>query len=120
MEMPKPSANMVEVFESVAPGGPEAEQRKMFGQPAAFVHGNMFMGLYGDVFQVRLGEPQRQALLQAGGTPFTVMGRVMKDYVELPETILGDRGQLEDWVHKAYAFAAALPGKQPKPARKAG
>ena len=85
MEMPKPSAKMVDLFESVAPGGPQAEQRKMFGQPAAFVHGNMFMGLYGDVFQVRLSEPDRKALIEAGGTPFTVMGRAMKDYVEVPE-----------------------------------
>ncbi len=115
MDMPKPSPETVRLFESVAPGGPEGETRKMFGQLAGFVHGNMFMGLFGDEFQVRLGKDDQLALLALGGQPFAPMGRVMKEYMLLPASILADRVQLESWVEKAYAFASVLPPKEPKP-----
>ena len=105
---------MVELFQSVAPGGPEAIERKMFGQPAATVHGHMFMGLFGDVFQVRLSDADARVALEAGAAPFAPMGRTMTGYYVLPETILADRAQLTGWIAKAYANAAAFPPKEAK------
>ncbi len=35
---------LVERFSCLSPGGPEAEARKMFGFPACFLRGNIFMG----------------------------------------------------------------------------
>jgi TfoX/Sxy family transcriptional regulator of competence genes len=115
MEMEKPSERMVYLFQSVAPGGPEAVERKMFGQPAATVHGHMFMGLFGDLFQVRLSDADGKQVLAAGATPFAPMGRTMAGYYVLPESILADREQLLSWIERAYANAAAFPAKEPKP-----
>ena len=38
---------LIETFDAVLPGAP-AERRLMFGYPAAFVNGNMFMSLFED------------------------------------------------------------------------
>ncbi|MFN0146768.1 MAG: TfoX/Sxy family protein [Dehalococcoidia bacterium] len=113
--MEKPSDRMVELFKSVAPGGAEAEERKMFGQPCAFVHGNMFMGLFGDLFQVRLGGADRERALQAGAMPFEPMGRAMKEYVVLPAGVVEDPEALRHWIDLAYANAYSMPVKEPKP-----
>ncbi len=115
MQMDKPSEATLAVFRSVAPGGAEAEERKMFGQPCAFVHGNMFMGLFGDLFQVRLCPTDQEAAMELGAMPFAPMGRTMKQYVVLPPAILSDRGELESWIARAYAFVAAMPAKEAKP-----
>jgi TfoX/Sxy family transcriptional regulator of competence genes len=114
MEMPKPSAEMVEVFQSVAPGGPDAVQRKMFGAPAAFVNGNMFMGLFGDELNIRLSPEARQEALAAGAMPFTPMGRPFKEYVVLSPAMVRDPAQLRAWVARAYADTSALPPKEAK------
>ena len=115
MEMPRPSEQTFERFRAISPGGPEAEERKMFGQLAGFVHGNMFMGLFGDGFQVRLGPAEQEQAFAAGAVPFAPMGRRMKEYVLLPESIVSEEAQLREWVARAYAYAAALPAKEPKP-----
>jgi TfoX/Sxy family transcriptional regulator of competence genes len=113
--MEKPSDDAIARFQSVAPGGPEAEGRKMFGQPCALVHGNLFMGLFGDLFQVRLSPEDRRAALEAGAVPFEPMGRAMKEYVVLPEAVVREPAQLQTWVDRAYAYACSLPVKQPRP-----
>ncbi len=113
--MEKPSEQTIERFRSVAPGGAEAEERKMFGQPCAFVHGNMFMGLFGNVFQVRLGPAEQEQAFAAGAEPFAPMGRRMKEYVALPSAIVEDPAALKEWVARACAFAASLPAKEAKP-----
>ncbi len=87
----------------------------MFGQLAGFVHGNMFMGLFGDGFQVRLGEAGQEEAFAAGAVPFEPMGRRMKEYVLLPASVVADDAQLAHWVSRAYAYASALPVKEPKP-----
>jgi TfoX/Sxy family transcriptional regulator of competence genes len=115
MKMEKPSPESIARFEDVAPGGPEAEARKMFGQPCAFVHGNMFMGLFGDQFQVRLSPPDREAALKAGAFPFEPMGRAMKEYVVLPPEIVADGTALRSWIARAYAYGISLSVKEPKP-----
>ena len=115
VKMDEPSDRVVEIFKGVVPGGPEAEERKMFGQPCAFVHGNMFMGLFGDLFQVRLKPEDRECALEAGAMPFEPMGRAMREYVVLPPAILGDPEALRHWVASAYAYASGLPVREPKP-----
>jgi TfoX/Sxy family transcriptional regulator of competence genes len=115
MEWKKATPEMIEAFKSIAPGGPEAEERKMFGCPCAFVHGNMFMGLHGEGFIARLPGAERAALIAAGGSPFEPMpGRPMREYVVLPQGMYADPALLSEWVRKAYAFASALLPKAPK------
>jgi TfoX/Sxy family transcriptional regulator of competence genes len=115
MEMKKASAELVTTFEKVAPGGPEAVPKKMFGYPCSFVRGNMFMGLMGDQFILRLRPEDKAALEAAGGTPVQgPQGSVMKEYLALPPTVLADAAALSDWVARGYAYAASLPAKEPK------
>jgi len=45
MEWRKSPQHLIETFNSVVPG-PPVVPRKMFGYPAAFVNGNLFMSLF--------------------------------------------------------------------------
>jgi len=56
----------VEVFEAVFPGSP-AVARQMFGYPAGFVNGNMFMGLHQENLVLRLPDGPRAELLGMEG-----------------------------------------------------
>jgi TfoX/Sxy family transcriptional regulator of competence genes len=114
MKLEKSPQELIELFESVQPG-PPAQARQMFGYPACFVNGNMFMGLHADRFIVRLPEDERAKLTTAGGTAFEPMpGRPMKEYVVLPEAVLKDKRKLKTWIGKALAYGSSLPPKAPK------
>ena len=47
MEIPRPSEADKDFFRSLLPDDPEVEVKPMFGNLGAFVHGNMFAGLFG-------------------------------------------------------------------------
>ncbi len=47
MEIPKPSEEDKQFFRSLIPDDPAVEVKPMFGNLGAFVHGNMFAGLFG-------------------------------------------------------------------------
>jgi len=103
---------LLEAFDGIFPG-PPAVKRKMFGYPAAFVNGNMFMGLFQDRLILRLAEQPRKELLSvAGASPFEpVPGRPMREYVVAPSAMIGDRKTLSAWSEKALAYGASLPPK---------
>ena len=63
MALAKAAEELVSAFQGAAPGGPEAEERKMFGYPASFVHGNMMIGLHQHGFVIRLSPPDLEAAL---------------------------------------------------------
>lgn len=112
MAWKKSPPQLIETFDAVRPAAP-AERRLMFGYPAAFVNGNMFMSLFEDELVLRLDEAARQALLAAGGTPFEPMkGRPMKEYVSAPAELVGDRAALKKWADKAFAYGRSLPPKK--------
>ncbi len=116
MAWDKSPAELVERFKGVAPGGPEAVEKPMFGYPAAFVRGYMFMGLFADTFIVRLSPEGIVAAKAAGAADFSPQeGRTMKNYVSLPAEVVADDVQLRSWVARAYAEALALPPKESKP-----
>ncbi|HNM78130.1 MAG TPA: TfoX/Sxy family protein [Tepidiformaceae bacterium] len=115
MALSKVAEAVREMFEAVAPGGPEGEERKMFGYPACFVHGNMFMGLHESGFVFKLPPDAREAALAAGALPFAPLaGRVMKSFVVWDAATLPAEPELRRWVAAAYGYVASLP---PKPAR---
>ncbi|MGH2704508.1 MAG: TfoX/Sxy family protein [Actinomycetota bacterium] len=111
----KSPEKLVDLFEEVVPG-PPARTRKMFGYPAAFVNGNMFMGLHEHRFVLRLPDEERARLLDEGATPFEPMpGRRMRGYVVVPESLLSARAELEQWIARALQHAASLPPKEKRP-----
>ena len=84
----------------------------MFGSVAAFVGGNMFMGLVHDELSVRVGEADRDRLATNGGRALEVMpGRPMREYVTLPDWERRPE-QIRQWGGRALAYALTLPPKK--------
>ncbi len=107
---------LIAVFDQLMESVPDAEQRKMFGYPAAFVNGNMFAGLHQENMVLRLKEADRDALLAVkGAAPFEPMpGRAMKEYIAVPETFLEQPAELRKWLARSFAYAGSLPAKVKK------
>ena len=116
MKMPAAAPAATEAFLKLLPSAKGVTSRKMFGQPAAFVDGKMFLGVFGkDVF-VRLSEPDEAAARKlAGSKPFEPMpGRAMSGFVVLPPAVATDPGAAAPWVEKALRHARTLAQKKAK------
>ena len=91
------------------------EPRKMFGYPCCFVNGNMFTGLHQENWVVRLDEETREKLLKKGWKQFEPMkGRVMKQYLSLPEATLKKKAEIKKMLLKSLEYAGSLPPKKKK------
>lgn len=114
----KPPAELAAAFSKALDRLPAAQQRKMFGQPAAFANEQMFTGLFGPRWFIRVPDDAAQELLAMdGGGPFEVMpGRPMKGYVVLPPAVVADDVALRKWLDRSLSYAASLP---PKPEKRA-
>lgn len=114
----KPSAATVRAFERATEGLAGAERRTMFGYPSVFLNGNMLASIFQDRIMVRLSETDRAAATAAGARPFEPMpGRGMKEYVELPATVVGDGRALRQWIERGRDYVSALPAKSKKKAK---
>ena len=114
MEIPKPSEDDKQFFRSILPEDPEVEVKPMFGNLGAFVHGNMFAGLFGPAVGVRLAGPDAAELSAVKGTgPFGPAERPMGGYLSLPSGMAQD--QAAQWVEKARSHVGSLPPKVKKP-----
>ncbi|MCI4324378.1 MAG: TfoX/Sxy family protein [Thermoplasmata archaeon] len=116
MGIPKPAPATVAAFEALLPRRPGVTRRPVFGQPAAFVGGNMFFCVFGSELIVRLSEADRaSAAKDLQATPFEPMpGRPMREYVALPEAVWKDSKRAAPWVARSIQYAAQLPAKRPK------
>jgi len=116
MAWTKPPPYMVELFDGLLPSGPSVTRRIMFGNPCGFVNGNMFCGLFESSLFLRLSEQDRdEARARLEATPFEPLpGRPMREYVALPDDVLEDETQLDDWMTRALAFGETLPPKKQK------
>jgi TfoX/Sxy family transcriptional regulator of competence genes len=112
MKWRKSPQELIDLFESVLPG-PPAVERKMFGYPAGFVNGNLFMGLFQDDLILRLPDSFRQELLAANKAKiFEAMpGRPMREYIAVPGALTCDKKELAAWVAKSFAYGASLKPK---------
>lgn len=111
MKWRKSPPELIALFEEVLPG-PPAVPRKMFGYPAAFVNGNLFMSLFQEQMILRLPEELRTKLMTDGWNRFEPMpGRPMGEYLAVPDQILGRDKELRQWVAKALTYGASLKPK---------
>jgi len=119
MKLAKSPAWLVELFDALQPdvGG---DRKQMFGYPCAFEGGHLFTGLFADTLFVRLGEADRERLLQAkGAARFEPMkGRPMREYVVLPPSMLEDEEAVKSWMRLGREHARSLPAKNPKPSKR--
>src|SRR5450759_256812 len=77
----KSSPELVERYRAVIDrhAAPDITRKQMFGNPCAWIGGNMVSGLFGDDWWVRVSEPDRDRLLELPGAhPLEVMpGKAM-------------------------------------------
>ena len=118
MEIPKPTEEDKEFFLGLIPGDPDVEVKPMFGNLGAFVHGNMFAGLFGPAVGVRLdGEGQRELAAIDGSGPFGPAERPMGGYLSMPAAWRAEPELAAGWVARALGHVSALPPKVKKPKR---
>ena len=116
MEILKPSEADKEFFRSVLPEDPAVEVKPMFGNLGAFVHGNMFAGLFGPALGVRLDDAGRAELEGIDGAgPFGPAERPMGGYTSLPGAWRDSPDLAASWVERALAHVSAMPPKVKKP-----
>lgn len=113
---PKPSAELVTMFEAALPDDPVVVRKKVFGSPSAVVNGNLFAGTRGDRLLVRLPPADLAELLALpGAEQFEPMpGHVMQNFALLPASLHADAAAVGGWLERAFAGAVAMPAKQPK------
>ncbi len=115
MKISKPSEKDKAYFTSIVPEATGVETKPMFGNLAAFVDGNMFMGLFGPDVGLRLSESEREELsAEPGAGAFGPTDRPMKEYVTLPIAWRDDTKSTTVWVDKALAHTSTLPPKATK------
>ena len=93
----------------------DCEPRKMFGYPAYFINGNMFICAFQESLIIRLsGKDKAKVLKQYQNvTEFEPMpGRVMKQYVEIPESLYRDKAAFPKILNMSLAYVSSLPPKR--------
>lgn len=112
MKWQKSSQGLIDLFESVMPG-PPAVQRRMFGYPAGFVNGNMFMGLFQESLILRLPTGPREEFLKVYNAKLfePMAGRPMREYAAVPQSVMRDKKELSAWVARALEYGASLKPK---------
>ncbi len=116
MEWKKPPAELVDfIMEKMK--DKNCDYKKMFGYPAYFFNGNMFVGLHGDKLFLRLSDTDIAEIIKdcAGVNGFEpVPGRAMKGYVVLPKSLYSDDKAFTEWLNKSMKYVADLPPKKPR------
>jgi len=116
----KSPQELVSLYRDIMTNFPETSQRLTFGYPCAYINGHMVTGLFADKMFVRLSPDDESELLAiAGATSFSPMqNRPMKNYVVLPESVLGSKKQLSMWISRSIDHVSSLPAKEKKPTKK--
>src|ERR671931_881220 len=101
MAWTKSPQSLIDLFDKSVPSGADISRRKMFGYPAAFANGNLFIGLHQDDFVMRLSEKDRARFsAEFGERTFEPMkGRPMREYVRLPQELLADACKRAFWIY---------------------
>jgi TfoX/Sxy family transcriptional regulator of competence genes len=109
---PKAPAESVVLYEALLATNPEIE-RKGATMPYTSVNGNMFSLLTADgTLALRLPEAEREAFLKRYKTKLSEQyGAVMKEYVEVPASLLRDTQALADHLAVSYRYACSLKAK---------
>ena len=93
------------------------DYKKMFGYPAYFFNGNMFVGIHGDKLFLRLSDSDIASITKdcKDVTAFEPMsGRAMKGYVVLPKSVYSDDKLFGEWLDKSIRYISLLPPKKEK------
>ncbi len=101
-------------FDELVPDG--ASKKNMFGHPAMWVNGNMFVMLVDAELGVRLGDEHKEQLLkQKGAGAFEPRGKCnFHGMARIPEGKLRNKVFLRKWIELSFGHALSLPPKVKK------
>jgi TfoX/Sxy family transcriptional regulator of competence genes len=107
---------LIDLFDKSVPSGADVTCRKMFGYPAAFANGNLFIGLHQNDFIMRLSTADRARFSALyGERAFEPMkGRPMREYVRLPEELLIDERKRASWIKRSLEYAQGVTTRERK------
>ena len=94
--------------------------KRFFSSAAAYANGRIFMSLTPVGLGVKLAEPDKEALMQLGGTPLRYFPKasVKKAYVVVPENLAANTDLLKPWQARSISYVLTLP--EPKKKKKTG
>ncbi|UCD06448.1 MAG: TfoX/Sxy family protein [candidate division WOR-3 bacterium] len=98
----------------------DCQSRVMFGCPSYFIKGNMFIGAFGAEIFLRLPPEDIEETLKRfpKASRFEPMpGRVMKQYVALPESIYKKKNIFSELLKKSITYVRSLPLKKKRSKR---
>jgi TfoX/Sxy family transcriptional regulator of competence genes len=109
-------ASVIAIFNDAIKNIPDAERRKMFGYPCAFVNGQMLCGVFADRIMLRLSEQDRSEFLMLPEARLfePIPGRPMKEYVELPPQVMSSPEDFSSWLQRSLEYVRTLPPKEKK------
>ena len=112
----QPSTEQVELYEKLLATHPEME-RKGDANPYTSYNGNMYTLLHqSQTLAIRLAAEEREKFLKKYKTTlFEAYGAVMKEYVRVPDDLLGKTAELRKYLEMSYEYAKTL---KPKPTTK--
>ena len=107
------SNQALEFYEALIATIPEIE-RKGDANPYTSLNGNMFTLLHqSQTLAIRLPDGEREKFLKKYKTTlFEAYGAVMKEYVRVPDSLLGSTRELGKYLEMSYEYAKTL---KPKP-----
>jgi hypothetical protein len=102
---------LVARFSEALPDDPRVLPRKMFGYPAAFVHGRLFASLYRSSVIFRLPENDARILMaEHDAAEFEpTPGRKMHGFVAVAQQPMLDADELRHWMQRALNHVATAP-----------
>jgi hypothetical protein len=112
---PKAPAESVALYDALLATNPEIK-RKGAAMPYTSVNGNMFSLLTPDgTLALRLPAAERESFLERYETELCVQyGVVMKEYVQVPPSLLQNTRALAKYLEVSYRYACSLPAKPTK------
>jgi TfoX/Sxy family transcriptional regulator of competence genes len=93
------------------------QKKPMFGYDVYWVNGNMFTGVFQSSIFFRLSPQDQKEFLgkYKDSRRFEPMeGRLMKEYVVVPEPVLEDKDAVGEWMKRSFEYTKSLPEKKAK------
>ena len=101
-------------------GALQTERKRMFGGVCYMLNGNMLLGTFRGGMMVRVAKADHAATVALPGASAMLMkDRVMEGFILVDAGAVESDAALQDWIGKALAYNATLPGKTAKPPKAA-
>ena len=95
----------------------DVKKKRMFGCPAYFANDNMISVVFENDIFIRLSDQDRKKIISESDEvmPFEpVKGRVMKEYVVLPDSLYNDHEKFHELLRSSYEYVSSFPTRQKK------